>query len=690
MINFRSSPFFGLAILLLFTCMAADKIPIPAGPWWMFLIPLLLLCAYLTSRSLKPGWQWWATVCLVILVILAGLIRYQVYQQTLFPLPLMNGYPEMQGFVHVEEVLKRKSTNYSLRCKPMLLLASDSTRHLEFTDRFVVVQVRDPQDFVPFPGDTLALKGRVSAITGPLNPYAFDMRTYYKSMGVRHRLQVQASDVTILPTSRNSIRRLTAQWQYHLSSTVLQSMSPAAAQLTNALVWGDRSDMDPAIIEAFSDSGAMHVLSVSGMHVAIIYSMLYLLLGPPGRGTYSRRITRLAFYCLAIMLYMGLTGASPAVVRAGMMIILYLTGKAMGLSTQVWNLLGFAAFLMIWINPHIWNATGFQLSFLAMAGLLLYTRPITRAITFKQIWLHRTWEVISVSVAAQIFILPVLLWQFHQFPLTFIASSLVAMPAGYVIIFGALANIVLSFLQWSIPWLLLDRAAVWFIDCMKWLAQLNPEMHFAMPQLAGIIMLWMAIIFSIAILFRWQTGRNIAYVMGLTFFSVLLHHRIQQWKTDELLIYHTYNGLLADIMMKGHCYTLMDPTISESQAEFAARGYRSHRDIIRRAPLLAYITPLDDSLGYAARGMHFGSVGLFIFRDDADAKPPDSRITHFIVDHAQDATVVLEMILLCQPQITILPAHFRGSVKYALCRQLELHGLPYYDISKEGFYRYAL
>mgnify|MGYP003379077168 CR=1 FL=1 len=91
--------------------------------------------------------------------------------------------------------------------------------------------------------------------------------------------------------------------------------------------------MNEEIRDAFADSGAMHVLSVSGMHMAMIYSMLLLFLGPPGAGTYARRIFRFVCYAVAIILYMGLTGACPAVVRSGLMILLYLLGKAMGWNT---------------------------------------------------------------------------------------------------------------------------------------------------------------------------------------------------------------------------------------------------------------------------------------------------------------------------------------------------------------------
>ena len=109
---------------------------------------------------------------------------------------------------------------------------------------------------------------------------------------------------------------LSARWQATLCHSIEQHTSLEVAQMTNALVFGERSAMDDEIRDAFANSGAMHVLSVSGMHMAIIYSMLYVILGAPGGGSLSRRLIRLSLYTISIIIYVGLTGASPAVLRA--------------------------------------------------------------------------------------------------------------------------------------------------------------------------------------------------------------------------------------------------------------------------------------------------------------------------------------------------------------------------------------
>src|SRR5690606_31640476 len=122
---------------------------------------------------------------------------------------------------------------------------------------------------------------------------------------------------------------------------------------------------------------------------------------------------------------------------------------------------------------------------------------------FKNKLLQWAWEVTAVSIAAQIFILPLLLSYFHQFPLTFALSSLVAAPAGYLIIFGALLNVMLSIFDLTLFWPILDKAGAAFILSMKWLAELNPLMQYAMPRLTAYSLMLFPLLYTISLMYSW-------------------------------------------------------------------------------------------------------------------------------------------------------------------------------------------
>ncbi|MDZ4748920.1 MAG: ComEC/Rec2 family competence protein [Saprospiraceae bacterium] len=691
MINLRNSPFLWFALLLLVAFGITEFIPFePHGVLMDSFWIISLVCGIICLFRFKPGNQILSTIAIGILIITGGMIRVTSFVEEIFPKELLTSSVSMQGVVSVTEVLKVKEQSITLKCRQEGL-DSDSASGLKvYSDKFILVQIRQTELNKVFPGDRFYIQGWVSAFKAPMNPHAFDIRKYYRSIGIRHQISCKGSAVIPQLHPDNSLFRFTAKWQSTLCAIVSAHTSPEVAQLTNALVWGDRTFMNEEIRDAFADSGAMHVLSVSGMHMAMIYSMLLLILGSPGAGTYARRISRFIVYAIAIMLYMGLTGACPAVVRSGLMILLYLLGKAMGWNTPIWNLLGFAAFVMLWINPFVWMNVGFQLSFLAMAGILFYAKPIIRYFSFKTLLLHRTWEITAVSVAAQIFILPVILRQFYQFPLTFIASSLVAMPASYIIIFGSLINISLSVIGIDWFWGWYDIAGRYFILSMKWMAGLNPEMNYSLPALAGLLLFMMAVMFSLALIYLWPVGKRVAYITGISALVALGCHRANQWHTDELIIYHHFKGLLADVIVDGQCISIRDTIIAPGSIEFTTRGNRCHRDVIHTIEIGEESIFTTSTFTYASRVLKFTGTTLLIWSAEKNDIRSDTMYTHLLVDQVKDLNTLKTFVCNNPEMLVILPAHLKPYPKNVLTKFLRENHLSHWDISEQGFFRLTL
>lgn len=688
MINLRNSPFLWLALLLILSFTLEDLITSIPFNWLSFLIGLLMLASlYGSVLKYNPAWKYFSTISISSFVFLSGIWRQQQFEREQFPDPLYVQSVWMEGTLTIQQVLKSKETSISLRCKVNTLETKRDTSPIPFTDRFLLFQIRNPVDRNLLPGDQIIFKGYVSPIPPPFNPYAFDARVYYKTIGIRYQAFSKGEETEILPSKKFSINRLTAKWQSILSNKVRSHTTPQVAQVINALVWGDRSDMDADVRDAFADSGAMHVLSVSGMHVAMIYSILLLFFGKPGDGVLVKRILRFICYASAIMLYVALTGACPAVFRAGLMILLFLFGKAMGWNTQIWNLLGFAAFVMLWMNPYVYHNVGFQLSFLALAGILLFAKPIIRSLSFQSKILHWTWEIVALSLAAQVFIVPILLRQFHQFPLTFIISSIVAIPAGYIIIVGALINVPLSFIGVDFLWKPLDWSAVYFIKSMKWMAELNPAMNYSMTPAAGWMIFLMSIVFSAALVYRWPRGKYAAYGFGVISILMLTAHRNTEWKGKELIIYHTFQGLLIDITVQGYCYELVQGDLAADKKEFAARGNRCERDIIglQSIPLNQNVSTHDFILKNNL--LVFYNYSFFILRGPSGDEKEQGDFTHLIITNLDSIWITKKFICNHPESTVILPASLNRKAKNKLLYFLKENEIKYDDIAESGYLR---
>lgn len=684
MINLRNSPFLWFALLLLLAY-GLSSIHWP-GTYHLpisILVGLTVISAGAGLWKYTPGSQAWSTLAIGLMIFSAGTIRLKCFNTTLFPHPLIESSQSMDGVIEVTEVLKAAGQKVSLKGRVHMLQSGDS---VTYTDRFILVQLRENTFEAIFPGDLLRIHGWVNALSGPLNPQAFDARTYYKSIGIRYQVSVKKDDAILLTATAFSIQRFTAKWQSALCRIVSAHTTPEVAQLTNALVWGERTSMNQDIRDAFADAGAMHVLSVSGMHMAMIYSMLHLLLGAPGAGNFGRRMIRLVCYCSAILLYMGLTGACPAVVRSALMILLYLLGKAMGWNTPIWNLLGFAAFVMLWINPFVALNIGFQLSFLAMAGILFYAQPMIRYFSFKNIILHRAWEVTAVSLAAQVFIVPIILRQFYQFPLTFIASSFVAIPASYIVIFGSLINIVLSAMGFHQLWTLYDIACKYFIVSMKWLAGLNPDMNYSMPPVSALALLGMAILFTAALVWCWPMLRKVALGLGLVVMGTLGCHRSSQWQTSECIIYHQYSGVLIDIISDGQCISIQDSSVSTTSVEFAARGHRCYRDVIHTETIYSDEAFSSRVCRYKDGLLCLPNYRILLYESNLPKYGSEGRLTHILVAQVPEINDIKNMICNHPDAMVILPAHLKAQLRNALIRFCKYSDIQYWDINEDGYY----
>lgn len=684
MINLRNSPFLWLALLLLIPMVLGADVMVPDR----ILYPsILLIGASMVGAVLKfmPGKQVWATLCIALIILIAGMLRVNAYTKETFSGSLQKGSEFRQGVFEVVQVLKNKGTQISLKCRSHSIFHNRDSSSLKDHDKFILLSIRtgSPQSFLP--GDVIRAEGWYSAIKPPLNPDAFDARIYYHSMGIRHQMFCKSERVSLIESQSFSVARMTAAWQSALSGIVRENVSPHVAQLSNALVWGDRSDLDPEIRDAFADSGAMHVLSVSGMHVAIIYSMLYFILGPPSAGRLLHRLMRFSIYGGAIFLYMGLTGSCPAVVRAGLMIMLYLLGKTMGWNTQIWNLLGFAAFMMIWLNPFIWQHIGFQLSFLAMAGILLFAKPIIRFYSFKKILLHRCWEITALSLSAQIFLMPVLLSQFHQFPLTFILSSIVAVPAAYLVMAGAIVNVMLSCIGIDLLWPALDLVGKIFITVMQWISELNPLMHFSLPSTGSILLMAMAIVFSFGIVFRWESGRKLGWACAFLVFVNLGCNRIRQWNSDEMVIYHSTRGLLIDIVENGICYSSLDCSLSPASIEYATRGFRCRRDIIRTLYHCKGAAFEGNEFTFQDDVLSLKDLQVLIWNSQADSQ--SRHVTHLVVDDLDDEKSLQDYLRQHPKTKIILPAHLDRFQKKKIRDFMMEQNIQFYDIDESGYFR---
>ena len=216
----------------------------------------------------------------------------------------------------------------------------------------------------------------------------------------------------------------------------------------SALTIGDKTELSDSVRESYSVAGASHILALSGLHIGLLYTLLFFILKPIARRGNIGRVIRSVLLLILLWAFAFFTGLSPSVVRSVSMFSILAMADMVGRQPLSLNTLAAAAWLMLFCNPAWLFDVGFQLSFLAVASILLIQKPIYHLITVKGRIGKYIWGLISVSVAAQIGTAPLVMFYFSRFSVHFLLTNLVVIPFITIILYAAVIMLLLTPLSW--------------------------------------------------------------------------------------------------------------------------------------------------------------------------------------------------------------------------------------------------
>ncbi|HAQ20277.1 MAG TPA: hypothetical protein DCR40_13760 [Prolixibacteraceae bacterium] len=296
-------------------------------------------------------------------------------------------------------------------------------------------------------GDQLILLARPQKIRNYGNPYEID----YQSMMHKNDIwfSVYLTEGTYLKTE-NKVNRLglkAEQYRDKLISLLTTSITEKEERsVVSALTLGYRTEIDQETIDYFASTGAMHVLSVSGLHVALIYFILGFLLSFIKRGKAGSAIFAVLMISF-LWIYAFISGFSPSVQRATVMFSFLIIGNLLRRPANIYNTLMASALFLILLNPLVIYDIGFQLSYLAVFGIILIHPVLNKLIEVTNPVLKWIWSLTTVSIAAQLTTFPLGLFYFNQFPNLFWLSNFVVIPATTLIIWLTIAFFIASPVQ---------------------------------------------------------------------------------------------------------------------------------------------------------------------------------------------------------------------------------------------------
>lgn len=287
--------------------------------------------------------------------------------------------------------------------------------------------------------DLLISSSKLQAIQKPLNPHQFDYSSYLELKQVYNQLYLKHDELLLLSDSKTTIYGFADQLRTGINTKLVAAgFKNEALSIMNALLLGQRQTIDKTIYTNYVNSGTIHILAVSGLHVGIVLWILNSLFRPLLYLKYGNYIRPLILVTI-LWSFAVIAGLSPSVTRAVTMFSIISIAMHLKRPTNIYNTLVISAFVILLVKPTFLFSVGFQMSYLAVLGIVSVQPILYKLWKPKYVVFDKLWQIFTVTLAAQAGVVPISLFYFHQFPGLFFISNIVVIPfLGLILGFGLL------------------------------------------------------------------------------------------------------------------------------------------------------------------------------------------------------------------------------------------------------------
>lgn len=284
-------------------------------------------------------------------------------------------------------------------------------------------------------GDIIISNSKLDQINNTSNPGGYDFQKKSAMNGVFMKTYIKdQNECSLIGFDKNMFRQLINNNQAWILETLRQSLNNKKnSGLAEAIMIGHRDDLDPSLLDSYTNTGVVHVIAISGLHIGLIFSIISMIINAT-IGQAKGKWTSFFITLPLIWWFTILTGSTPSVIRSALMSTCIIIGNASDRKAVALNSLMAAAFIQLLYNPNIINDLGFQLSYTAVGSILIFNPFISKLLYVNNKLIKSCWDMICVTIAAQLLTTPISIYHFHQFPLLFLFTNIVAVPLSSLIL----------------------------------------------------------------------------------------------------------------------------------------------------------------------------------------------------------------------------------------------------------------
>jgi ComEC/Rec2-related protein len=414
---------------------------LPPLPFLLFMLLLLPVLYWIGKKQARDGFPIFegttALFSIALGVFVVGL--------AIFPL----------GSYRVDQDLNREKT-WHLKITETLKPNAYSQR---FVAQVIAVEGQNSSEKVLLilPSDSIGISKKVDdellvwaqpeSVPPPLNPHQFDYKAYLEKQGIQYQIRAKQNDFLTLENSSQTLFGMASNFRESIIGKLkTYDFGKEELGVIQALLLGQRDGISEDTYNNYINAGAVHILAVSGLHVGILLLLLQFLLSPLER-LRSGKTLKLVIIATLLWAYAFIAGLSPSIVRAVTMFSFLAYAMHLNRPTNSFNIIALSMLFILLIKPLFLFQVGFHMSYAAVFAIVWIYPKMQRFWYPENYFLQKIWQLLSVSVAAQLGVLPISLFYFHQFPALFFVTNLLIIPflglilgLGILVIFLALMD----------------------------------------------------------------------------------------------------------------------------------------------------------------------------------------------------------------------------------------------------------
>ncbi len=630
-------------------------------PLLKVLIPLVsgILCSYLCQFPFKTCYWWLAAAAFCVLIAAVLLPIKNLFRQWLNMIPLLLGFffagmavttfrqtlrlsPEKQALTEKEQRwIVRVADFPSEREKSMKMTAEvlQAAAGVPMKGKTLLYLSKSAGSAAVTHGDILIVSATLKPLSPPANPDAFDYRKYMQKKGVFYT--AYAGDGCWQLLGRHTFRPLKAvthRIQSYLSSVFTAAgMKGAEYDIINAILLGDDDTMNPDLKRTYAAAGVSHILCVSGMHVGVIFMILDFVLKPLDLFRATRRLKAIAILFF-IWFYAHVTGLAPSVSRSAAMFTFVTAGSLLNRRTTVFHSLFASLFVLLSINPLLLLDIGFQLSYLAVFGIVLIQPLLAKVYACKTKVGNYFWGLATVSIAAQVSTFPISVHYFGQFPNYFLLSNISVISLSFIVMATGIVLLVTAFIPVAAK--VVSFCLIWEIKAMNGIISFVERLPGAVTNdidcsaAQALLLYALILLIYLALHFREKRYAWCAFVTFALFSGTFFLRKVALQRQNELCAYSIRNTSAVSFCLRQQCVLFSDSINTTAHPQY---GY-AIRNHARRQHAELHIVPVDTPR-YDATFLH--KRGNFIIFGNRRCYLLKGKERVFILDKPMPVDVLL-------------------------------------------------